>query len=723
MRATLDAIVPDIARGVRAAAATVVPFFLAESLGRPELVWMALGGWLGSLADPGGARRVRAVGTFVFASVGAATVAIAQAVAPWPWLATIVLSLFGFATSMLRAVGGWGSSVGTVLLIAAAVAISSTGGDPARDALLFFVGASWALLLSSVVWPVWTHRPMRRAVGDAFTALAAYATALGACIRTTEPAAHGAPDPRWGSLGRTHQRAIRAAIEDARTVSVALRTRRSGESQLGSNLRMLIGNAELAFFALIALGEEMETARNPEERAAMARMLDALASSYGEVRDRLLMRPAGPSSPPEEPERAAAGPVAVLAARLRELRKVAVVVACAPDEVSVSNEERTAPIDLRARIPDLRSELAELRDAFSPRSPIFRHAARVMVTCCVAFVIGRNVSPTHVPWVSITALAVLQPYAGAVLGRAIERVVGTVLGSVAAVVLMMVLHEPWALALAMFPLSTAAVVTRPRSYRLFTFFLTPVFVLFADRGRSDWWTAAARVGDALIGGSIAIVLALVFFPSREQKRLADAMTAVVASLGHYAHTMFDILERRASNGQDASNAPGARDPEDAARTTAARRSIGIALGEAETSLERMLAEPRSFQQRAEDAVQLMTYARRLSGALTALDLRLGGAPSTLFDDEASRAALAGRIAPVRDYVDAVLAAVDAFVRAQPTAPPPHLPEPPSLPAHAPESIGDALARVLRHAELVASIVPNENAPREARRLEGSAAPA
>ena len=713
VRATLDAVVPDIARGVRAAIATVVPYYLGQTLGHPELVWVALGGWLGSLADPGGARRARAMGTFVFATVGGVMVAIAQAVAPWAWLATIFLSLFGFFTSMLRAVGGWGSSVGTVLLIAAAVAISSTTGSPVQDGLLFFVGASWAMLLSSIVWPVWTHRPMRRAVAAVFSTLAAYASELSTCLRETEPTKAGPHDARWGALARKHQRAIRAALEDARQVAVALRTRRSGESRLGGNLRMLIGNAELEFTTLIALSEELETLRDRGGREIMPQRLDALVQTYREIGDRLFHHNnvhAIDASDPPDLELAPGSPIAPLMARLAELSRVAVVVARAPDQVSVNNEARTAPIDLRARIPDLRDDVEDFLDALSPNSSIFRHSVRVMVTAAVAFNIGRHVSPTHAHWVTITAFAVLQPYAGSVIGRAIERIVGTMFGSVTAVMLMIALHAPWAQALAMFPLSTAAVVTRPRSYRLFTFFLTPVFVLFADHGRSDWWTAAARAGDAVIGGLIALVFALVIFPSREQKRLADAMASVVAALAHYADTMFDIFESAGSVPSRGTSA--ARDLGASARTSAARRSIGIALGEAETSLERMLAEPRSFQQRAEDVVQLMTYTRRLSAALTALDLQVAHSRAA---DPMDRVAL---VAPLRAYVKAVLSAIDSFIRRRPNV---SIPPPPVLPPHLPSPVGPALARVLRYAEFVASIIHERNPPAKTRQREAPAA--
>ena len=59
-KAWLDAATPDLVKGLRGGVATLVPFYLAIWLGRQEFAWMALGGWLGTLVDPGGLRSTRA---------------------------------------------------------------------------------------------------------------------------------------------------------------------------------------------------------------------------------------------------------------------------------------------------------------------------------------------------------------------------------------------------------------------------------------------------------------------------------------------------------------------------------------------------------------------------------------------------------------------------------------------------------------------------------------
>lgn len=269
------------------------------------------------------------------------------------------------------------------------------------------------------------------------------------------------------------------------------------------------------------------------------------------------------------------------------------------------------------------------------QSPIFQHAIRVSVTAAAATLAGRLISPNHAPWVSITAIAVLQPYLGPTLERVVERVVGTILGAVVAIGLIAGLHTPIAMALAMFPLAIVAVVTRPRSYRLFVLFLTPVFLMVADQWQPTWETALVRIGDVVLGGAIAVAAAIVA-PSRERARLPEAIAAALEALERYVAGALEVLARGG----------------DRARLEAMRREVGVALEAAEVSLERMLAEPRAFRRDTAGAVFVLTHARRISAALTALsETRAArGAPECLPPSD-----------DVRNYVIAVLEATKRFI--------------------------------------------------------------
>ena len=142
---------PAVANGLRAAIATLVPFFLAGPLGRAELGWMALGGWLGTLADPGGLKATRARALAVFVVLGALLVPLAERSASSVGSATALLALVAFAGTLARALGPAAASVGTMLAVVAAVGTAKTGAPSfTADAVAFAAGGAWATVLSSI---------------------------------------------------------------------------------------------------------------------------------------------------------------------------------------------------------------------------------------------------------------------------------------------------------------------------------------------------------------------------------------------------------------------------------------------------------------------------------------------------------------------------------------------------------------------------------------------
>lgn len=621
-RITYERLTPAIANGVRAAVATLIPFFLAAALGRAELAWMALGGWLGTLADPGGLRttRVKALGTFGI--VGALIVPLSERCGSSVWLATVLLALVAFAGTLARALGPAAATVGTMTVIVAAVGTSKTGNASyGIDALAFAAGALWATLLSSLVWPVSTHRPVRKAIAFVFEEMAEYAHALAECADTEEAGA------AWSQLALTHHRRIRAAIENALAIALAVRATRPGESALGGDLRVLLGRAEAQFPRLVALAVELEGMTVDARPATIATGLRTFATTYEAIRGSLVARSeAGNGASPSAVDSPAAKTSDALDAPDAPLPSAATLLV---EKLSVDSERalafaRTVGAGVavvgesdaggsrpsHAAIVALGNDAREVRDALSFRSVFFRHALRVAIAVSVASVVGHRIA-IHPHWVTVTTLAVLQPYPGPTSTRAAERVVGTVLGSLVAALITISIHAPLALAALMFPLSVAAVATRGRSYRLFTFFLTPVFVLIAERHPGDWWTAAARAGDAVVGGVIALVAALVVLPSWERTRLPEAIDGMVKAVSAYRDAVVASLDLQ-----------GAEQRADIERSiAAARRAAGIAIGEAETSLERWMAEPLRRAEQGETAMQLVTHARRLANACTTLDVR------------------------------------------------------------------------------------------------------
>lgn len=682
-KAWFDAATPDIAKGVRGAIATLVPFYLASRLGRHEFAWMALGGWLGTLVDPGGLRSTRAKTSSAFAVVGGVLLALSECLGPHLFIAACFLFVTAFVASLLRCLGAVWASASTMVTIVVVIGTARGGSQPGRDGAYFAGGAALAVLLSSVIWPIWTHLPLRRAQSNIFEALARYGEEIAHSIQSQVPEG----DPLWVELARRHHRALRNAIEEARRLALGGRARRAGETRIGSNLRVLLGLAEAQFPLLVTLKEMSELGLPESRRVELLQRLAGVSHRNQEIAGilrtpNLRTHETSLTIPPSGAAPSAGSSARALLVHLEDASRTAKEVACSLGARMDAAPDRTSPQRSRWRetLPLWRADLGTLRDACSPRSGFFQHGLRVASSVSIASLIAHGVS-LHPHWVTVTTLAVLQPYSGATRARAAERVIGTVLGSIAAALINLTVRSPLLLAALMFPLSVAAVATQRRSYRLFTFFLTPVFVLLAERYVGDWWTAAARAGDAALGGGIAFVAAVLVFPSRERNRLPELLARMLEAIATYALTVFE---------------PSLRGTAAATNTQvmSARRAAGIALSEAENSLERLLVEPRHADADGEYALQLITYGRRTASALTAIDTYF---TRDLTPTEALDAISARRVA---DYVTFTLKRAAAFARgATPTAQA-ELPELPNVPDL---NLRTTLARLLRGAALVADI--------------------
>ncbi|MFT3692726.1 MAG: FUSC family protein [Kofleriaceae bacterium] len=562
-------IAPDLSRGVRAAIAVVVPFYLAAQFDRPELAWLALGGWLGALADPTGTRRARVLAMTAFTLGSAAAIAIGGAIATTPIAAALFIATVAFVGSFARAINGPAGTIGNLIVLVAAIG-AAPAAHPLQNAWLFAAGSLWAIGLSSIVWPGWPHLPFRIALADVFTTLADYCDTLDEA--TVDPRAD------WSALAREHQRRVRAALERAREMMLALRQRRSGETPVGTNLRVLLGDAELQLFRVIALADAVEA-------GADRHVLGELRETYRRISECLITREPG------EPVHTNPITGSVLAKGLVEWARKAH--ARARDLDQLSSDDLPTTLTPAKKLATGQA-VKDLRDAAHLSSPIFHHALRVGITCPVAYAIGRIASPTHSTWVTVTAIAVLQPYLGATLKRIVERVVGTIVGGAIAVLMMETITDRRVMAILMVPLAVGAVITRTKSYRLFVLLLTPVFVLVTDRWHPGIYTAGVRIADVALGGALAGIAAMII-PSSEKQRLPDALATMLDRITAYVEAYEKGID-----------------------LTVARREVGIALENAELSLERMLAEPKALRRGNADAVVLITYGRRMTAALTSL---------------------------------------------------------------------------------------------------------
>jgi uncharacterized membrane protein YccC len=575
---------PQWAAGLRAGTAMAVPLLLGWLLGRPELLWSGLGGWLTMIADPGGPYRARAEAMGAFAAAGAAATLLGGLTGQSPWIAAPSLFACALLCSLVRVRGDTAASIGVLCLIELCI----TQGSPAPlgpslvRAEMFAAGGLFAVVLSVAVWPFRPYYPVRMAVASAWTVLAGLAdAAAGLTDPETDPSA-------WDALVPLRRRA-REELERARHALGLARTGHQGETPRGLQLLVLYELAELLLGDLAALIEALRA--RAERKRPVPPSAGEVLRSLGQAQRALARSVAEQGNAPAAalPGPPVDGELAPLFGRVR-----AEVQRALDSAAALEKGGRTPSAAGPLALPD---EAPSLRDTLARASAELRHALRVAIVATAAALLAGALHFQRSYWVTVTAIIVLQPHAVATVRRALQRVGGTVIGGMAAALIARFVRQPLAVGPLLFAMACVGVAIRRINYAAFAALVTPVFVLLAEAGAGGAHLTRVRILDTLLGGALALAGALALWPTRELERMPSLVAAVLRANLAYLQA---ILRRET--------------PDAAA---AARRQIGLATANAEAALQRLIGEAPPAG-RLEPLMALVAVSRRLSAAITAL---------------------------------------------------------------------------------------------------------
>ena len=210
-------------------------------------------------------------------------------------------------------------------------------------------------------------------------------------------------------------------------------------------------------------------------------------------------------------------------------------------------------------------------------------------------------------WAAMAVVVVLRGEARITWTRAVERIVGSLLGGGITVLLLHVVTAPALLTGMAIALAAIAIPLRAVNYTLFVVFLTMLFVIVTETLQPGAGIASARMLDNVIGSVAALLAALWLWPER-------------------GATLRDLIDR----GIDANQgyAQAVRDDRPLAEVEAARRAAGLASVAAELALH----DPKaSFHRRRASSEERAAIAalRRTAGEAAILRHRsLAGSLTT-----------------------------------------------------------------------------------------------
>lgn len=577
---------PNLVAGLRGAVATLVPILAANALGIPGGEWAGLAGFTTALVDRGGAYRTRAEAMGALTITAAVAGGVAALAAGRPHIVIPLILVWATLGGLARAYGAQAGSVGLSATNTFIISLSAPAHgleDAAQRTLLLVAGGVVAMALSLVLWPIRAYRPARQAVAACWRALADYADAV----------ANGQPRDFRG---------FREALEDARATLAATRRGRTGETGRGERLLMLAEGADRTFTALAALGGALDSlpadsGASARERArATAATAARLARDLADAMERERHPAPAPLFPAGDRDAGESGAqLERLADAVQRQAKLGWAAAAGVESgrrVGVPE----APVG-----PRTRGALEILRENLTFRSVTFRHALRVGVAAATATAVGHLLGVERAYWITLTAMIVLQPSAGATWVKGVQRIGGTIAGGIVAAVIGALVHDSTLMLAIIFVGATAAVAMLRVNYAVYAAFLTPTFVLLAEIGAPDRHLPGVRIANTLVGGALALAAARVLWPAPERLAFAGRLAEALRACGAYIRAGVGVFAGTATR----------------AEADEARRNTGLAVLNAEESLQLVLWEARAGDA-SEAGMAALALLRRIAEAANSL---------------------------------------------------------------------------------------------------------
>ncbi len=596
----------SLIEGLRAAMSTAALISASAVFHSPGLMISALAALFACLSDIGGPIKRRGPALLAYSVLGAILIGAgglargAGVSVALPYGALLI-----FCCTFARVYGQQAQQVGMFLSVMVVLSLDHSFHDIGSALTLsgfFLAGGLWATLLTLVLWRVHPFQPVRRALAQAYDALAVMTRDLHVLL------GHPTDDlAAWERHARAHRGRVRTIIEDARATIVDTIRARGPASLRASQSLLRLETADQMFGALIALSELLETA-DADERQVAAHMIRRLRPLLVVIGHQILIDRNDHLDQISRSIKAMARDVEILPQDNR-LRQLAALIVVRLKVVLTVSTTAGAPIDAGpgVRSPRLWQALrTPVLANLSWQSLAFRHALRAAVATAPAIAYTLLNGSLFDHWLSITILVTMQPYFGITFMRALERVAGTTMGGLLAAAIGLFVTTSAGSAVIIFPLALLAFSLRAVSFGLFVSLLTPMIVLLVELGQpgtSEWVIAGERVLLTLCGGIVAIAGCYFLWPSWEPNRLPDEVLAAIAAHGRYGEAELSLILGEI----------------DLSAVEQARRGAGLATNNVEASVTRALLEPRSrHNDRLEAAMVVDAALRRLAGRLAAM---------------------------------------------------------------------------------------------------------
>lgn len=615
-----------LSEGIRITAGIVLPALLLSYFDLLSVgVIVSLGALSVSIADTPGPIHHRKNGMFACLIINTCMSFFTAFVATNPLMLGILLLVSCFTFSMLGVYGSRANSVGVSALLVMILTINRQhqGWDIFLNTLYILAGAIWYMLLSLLLYSFRPYKLVQQALGDCIMATADYLRARASFYE------------KEVDYDKTYQRMLEQQVvvhENQNLVRELLFKSRNITRESTTTSRTLL----MLFTDIVDLFERAMTSyqdykalhdafNDSEILEHYRQLIISLADELDEIGIAVKSGNASAESGElskqlnntrdyfnmfRDEKRTAENIDGFLSLRqiLNSIEDIAARIHTLHLYTTYDKElvgKSKTPADYDKFISHQPIDFKIFKDNLTLASNTFRHAIRISIATLVGYVISLLFPLGHSYWILLTIIVILKPAYSLTRKRNYERLIGTLLGALAGMLILYFIKDNHVLFVIMLVLMIGTYSLLRTHYMISVIFMTPyILLLFHILNKSNFETVITdRIIDTLIGSAIAFIANLLLLPAWEQEQIGNYMRQVIESNSKYFN---DIAVAFIG------------EPVTLTSYKVSRKNAFVALANLSDAFNRMLSEPKSKRKNIKIIHQFVVQNHMLTSHIAAL---------------------------------------------------------------------------------------------------------
>ncbi|HVW60645.1 MAG TPA: FUSC family membrane protein [Puia sp.] len=256
----------------------------------------------------------------------------------------------------------------------------------------------------------------------------------------------------------------------------------------------------------------------------------------------------------------------------------------------------------------------------SLRSNIFRHSLRVGIATIAGYIISGFLPFGHGYWILLTVIVILKPAYSLTKKRNWQRLLGTLAGALAGLLILYLIHDRNVLFVLMILFMIGTYVFLRTNYLVSVTIMTPyVLLLFHLLFPAGFKTVLSdRVIDTAIGSALAFLANIFIVPSWEREQIGDYMIKVIEANAAYFRDVAGAFTGR--------SVP-------VVQYKLSRKQAFVALANLSDAFGRVLSEPRGKREEAGKMHQFVVSNHMLTSHIATLAYYAMPEPEKVADPE------------------------------------------------------------------------------------------